>query len=882
MSHSRFARIRTQIRPLVWAMLGYTLALIVYAWWAQLPVNDLLVVSSLLGVLVVALPFLLTVEGHWPHVRAAVLVLLPTAVVVFSAATPSALWLGLVIPALVVPRLLPRRSSFIALGFGMAGWLIGSFFVANQAFILRDVLIRSAAILLVALATRLTLRPARSHVAPLTEPPLQRLTRACERLRNAPQLDDIFDELASAAKASGPWAFASVLTVNWRAGTTQLAVVLGASGRTLGATETLVLPWSDFVPLLRDDHRVSDHTYLAERLPFRTIPDEYYVLVPLHTRTGEIAALLAVGDDQPNARARLSEAAPLLELLAAQAATALEYLTSHATLTQAMAATTTELGRTAEAANRARSRAENLYHIVRALSTTLEPQPLLDQALILIAQATQAERGGIMLLDSRTGRLVFGTNLDRHLTRSEAAALERGQGLAGWVVEHNQVVVMPNTAADPRWLARTQHDARGRSALAVPLEEAGAVIGVVVLLHNELDHFTTEHANFVQVIGDQVATMLANVRQHQHLAERVTKLAQLLEQREEDASKSFAIVRSIGDGVVVGDRVGRIRLINPAAEKLLNIEASKYLGQSLIALPGIPDSDQRTADPEAFQQFEINGTIIRAVSTPVFTGTNEWMGSVLVYRDITAQQLADRLKTEFVATASHELRTPLTSIGGYIDLLLLNTLGALNDQQRQFLSVVKNNIERLTAILNDLLDVSHIESGHVRLQRGPVNLEELLQSTVMELHQQWTNKNISWAIDIPPDMPPIVADAERLRQVMINLLSNAYKYTQDGGRIDLIVRNGGGDVHISVKDTGVGIAEKDHQHIFSRFFRTENPLKEQAGGTGLGLSISKSLVELHGGRIWFDSIEGHGTTFTVQLPISGDADWTPAPWLAGV
>ncbi len=873
-----------RVRPLAWAISMYTLVLALYAFSTQLPTIQLISVVVVLAGLTLLLPFLLNVEGSWPEIRAALLLLLPLIVVGLSVNTPSALWMVLFVSALSLPRLLPTRWAFTALAVGMVVWLLSSLFLTSAPSIsgIIEVVIQGVAVLLVAAATRLTLRTAKSRAAPLPEAPLQRLTRAFQRLRGSEQREDVLEELVSAAKASGAFSYATISTVDWRAATLQLNVVLGASGRTLGATENLTLPWSDLAPLLREDQRVSDHSYLAEKLPFRTSPDEHHILVPLHTRTGEISALLTVAAEEPNARARLIEAAPLLELLAAQGAAALENAALQASLAQRVEATTAEMGRTTEDANRARSRAENLYHIVRALSTTLEPQPLLDQALILIAQATQAERGGIMLIEPRTGRLIFGTNLDRHLTQSEAAALERGQGLAWWAVENRIAAVVPNTAEDTRWLARSEHDAKGRSALAVPFEHDGVVVGVIILLHNRLNHFNAEHAQFLQVIGDQVATMLVNVRQHQSLLEKATKISQMLEQREEEASKSFAIVRSIGDGVVVGDRVGRIRLINPAAEKMLNIEAAKYLGQSLIALPGAPDTDQRTADPDSHQQFEINGRAIRSFSTPVVTSNNDWLGSVIVYHDVTDAELADRLKTEFVATASHELRTPLTSISGYIDLLLLNTLGPINDQQRQFLGVVKNNTERLTAILNDLLDMSRIESGQVRLQRRPVVLDELLQESAMEIHQQWTNKNISLAIDIPPDLPTIVADAERLRQVITNLISNAYKYTRDGGRIDLVVRNGGADVNIMVKDSGVGIAEKDKQHIFTRFYRTENPLKEQAGGTGLGLSITKSLVELHGGRIWFESVEGEGSTFTVQLPISGDADWTPAAWLDGV
>ncbi|HEY1015478.1 MAG TPA: ATP-binding protein, partial [Herpetosiphonaceae bacterium] len=800
-------------------------------------------------------------------------------------APPGAMWLALLPPALLLPRFLARRRAALALGLLFAAWAGLALALAPapdyQSFLL-DLLVRGTGLALVAIysMTRIqkqpTLPPADDRTAIL-----RRMTRACERLRGATSRQEIAEELASAAKASGPFGAASVSRVNWAKGLVQLEVALGGSGHTLGATEGLELPWADFAPLLGDDQRVSDHAYLAAQLPFRSLTGEHHMVLPLRAAGGEINGLLTVSADDEAGRQRLADQAPLLELLAAQAAIMFEHSQLQLSLTKRVLAGNLEIGRSVEEANRARERAETLYYIVRALSKTLDPTQLLDQALLLIAQATQAERGGIMLVEPRTGRLVFGTNLERHITKSEAAALERGQGLAGWVVEQRQSAIIPNTAEDDRWLVRSDHDTRGRSALAVPLDHDSEILGVIILLHNSIDHFTADHQQFVQVISDQVATMLNNLRTHQTLAEEVQQVSRQLELREEEAGRGLSILRSIGDGVVVGDRMGRIRLMNPAAEKLLNIEAQEYLGQPLLSLPGASDADQQEVDPEAFQQFEVNNRTIRAFASPIVTSGGEWLGSVVVYHDISASELADRLKTEFVATASHELRTPLTSIGGYIDLLLLNTLGPLTDQQRQFLGVVKNNIERLTAILNDLLDMSRIEAGQVRLQRREVKLDEMLHDAALLFSQQFGSKQISLAIDVPADLPPVVADQERVRQVLINLISNAYKYTRDGGSVDVVVRNGGGELSVAVKDTGVGIADKDKEHIFTRFYRTENPLKEQAGGTGLGLSIAKSLVELHGGRIWFDSAVNEGTTFTFTLPISGAADWTPAAWLEG-
>lgn len=874
----------TRIRPLAWALACFALVLFGYTFTTTIPTDRLTVIASILGVTALALPWLFNPEGDWRELRTLGILALPLSVAILGEGYNTALWSVLLIPAIAIPQMLPPRWAFSAIALMVIAWAVSNVLVPAVAVetMAIEVGLRSLGFVLVAIAVWLAARPRFDYPAMLPEAPIRRATRAAERLRGSLSPEETLEELASAAKACGPFIFASASTVDWRARVLRMAVAIGGSGRTLGATEMLSIPWDEITVLLRDDRRIGDNAYLSDSLPFRDIAGEHYMLVPVRTATGEICGLLTVGDDDPKARKRLTETAPLLELLASQAAAVLENAALQNTLAQRIEATTAEMGRTAEDAMRARTRAESMYQIVRALSGTLEPQPLLDQALLLIAQATQAERGGIMLIDHKNGRLAFSTNLDRNITRTEAISLERGQGLAGWVVEHRAPVIIPNTAEDSRWMVRSDYDKKGRSALAVPMEQDGRVAGVIVLINSRINHFTQEHIQFVQVIGDQVMTMLSNVQLYRATTEQARRLSQALEQREEEVSRSLAIVRSIGDGVVVGDRVGRIRLINPAAEQLLNIEAAEWLGKPLMSLPGAPESEPRLTEKQTYQQFELSGRMIRASSTPVFTSQSEWLGSVVVYHDITAAELADRMKTEFVATASHELRTPLTSISGYIDLLMLNTLGPLTEQQRQFLSVVKNNIERLNAILNDLLDVSRIESGKVRLQRKPINLDEVIQSTVMAIHQQWSSKQISLALDVPDDLPPVIADPERMRQIVTNLISNAYKYTRDGGRIDVVVSNGGDSVTLAVKDSGVGIAADDQKHIFTRFFRSENPLKEQAGGTGLGLNITKSLVELHGGKIWFDSEEGRGTTFTVQLPVGGDSDWTPASWLEGV
>jgi signal transduction histidine kinase len=283
------------------------------------------------------------------------------------------------------------------------------------------------------------------------------------------------------------------------------------------------------------------------------------------------------------------------------------------------------------------------------------------------------------------------------------------------------------------------------------------------------------------------------------------------------------------------------------------------------------------AQTNGIQQLQVGERSLHAHFAPVRSISEEWLGGVVVYHDVSREVLADRLKSEFIATASHELRTPLTSIRGYVDLLLLDTLGPLSQAQSDFLKVVKNNVARLVELIDDLLDVSKVEAGEIRLRREPTDLSEVLYEVSESLYSQFAERSISLAIEVQPGLPRVMADRQRLRQIAVNLVGNACKYTQSGGHVDIVLRNGGNRLRVDVRDTGVGINEDAQRYIFTPFFRADNPLRDEVGGTGLGLSITKRLVELHGGEIWFDTHEGQGSTFSFTLPLDGD--WKPAEWL---
>jgi signal transduction histidine kinase len=220
----------------------------------------------------------------------------------------------------------------------------------------------------------------------------------------------------------------------------------------------------------------------------------------------------------------------------------------------------------------------------------------------------------------------------------------------------------------------------------------------------------------------------------------------------------------------------------------------------------------------------------------------------------------------------------MTSIKGYAKLLTLGAAGDLTQQQNDFLNIISANVDRMDRLVADLLDVSRIEAGRLRLEPHQVDLHEVIETVIESVKAEVEARQLTLEVEAPPILPPIWGDRGRIIQILTNLVSNAYKYTPDGGQIHIAINGHTGSTSpdqltVSVRDTGVGISPEDQKKLFTKFFRADDPRVRDVPGTGLGLSITKSLVEIHGGEIWFRSVPDRGTTFTFTLPIApaGDA-----------
>jgi signal transduction histidine kinase len=233
-------------------------------------------------------------------------------------------------------------------------------------------------------------------------------------------------------------------------------------------------------------------------------------------------------------------------------------------------------------------------------------------------------------------------------------------------------------------------------------------------------------------------------------------------------------------------------------------------------------------------------------------------------------QEANRLKTEFVTVVTHELRSPLTSIVGYLDLLLEEEGREAAETREAYLQIIKRNTDRLLELINDLLDIARLEAGKLELKRAPLDLEGLIQEVSGALRLQIEAKGQHLHLDLATSLPVVTGDPERFTQILLNLASNAHKYTPQGGSITIATRAERTGVCIAVQDTGIGLSSEEQQQLFTKFFRAQHPLVREVGGTGLGLAIARALVELHGGTLTVVSAPGQGSTFNVTLPTAHD------------
>ncbi|MBT3320900.1 MAG: GAF domain-containing protein [Anaerolineae bacterium] len=568
-----------------------------------------------------------------------------------------------------------------------------------------------------------------------------------------------------------------------------------------------------------------------------------------------------------------------------------------------------------------------LNEITQQLTSTLEHEPLLQNILESAVQILDCEAGTLFMVDENTEELVFTVTVGPAAGDLIGKRIPPGKGIVGKAVETRAPVVENNTQDTKDWLkstAKSTDEKTGfvtQALLAVPLQVKGNVIGVVEVI-NKKDGlpFVDGDENLLTAFAGQAAVAVENARLYtltdQELSARVEELsimqridrelnASLETDRAMRTTLEWAMRRSQTEAGLIGnlDENGIYIMAQEGYGNQLDYYKDKTLPLELPTMIKATESGQpETLQLNPAQQGGLLSGTRTQIVVPLRREANI-VGLILLesvekievdldflsrlsdhaaisianaqlYAEVEAANIA---KSDFVSFVAHELKNPMTSIKGYTELLAAGAVGEVNENQGNFLQTIRSNVIRMSTLVSDLNDNSKIEVGLLRIDFAPSNISEIIDNAVRSTDKQISEKKQTISLEVPEDLPNIWADSTRVEQVLVNFVSNSYKYTQEGGHIiigaeeaDNIWDSEGAPnvIHIWVKDNGIGMTEDDQEKVFTKFFRSEDQKAREAPGTGLGLNITKSLIEMQGGRTWFESKFREGSTFHFTVPVA--------------
>ena len=519
-----------------------------------------------------------------------------------------------------------------------------------------------------------------------------------------------------------------------------------------------------------------------------------------------------------------------------------------------------ERGRLFERERSARRLSQHLARIGTFLATELDPSRVVQEVAAEAPELLGADVGAIRLVegDDLVLRAASADVGEEHAgTRSPVAA-----GLAGEVVQFRAPLrvadVDVRTAVDPDPLL-----AGHRSYLGVPLTGAeGGLLGVLSVYARGVRDWRDDEVEALVALAGNASTALSTAELYQRVAV--------------EKERSETILAHVADGIVAVDRDGKVVLWNEAATRITGIDRGDVLGRDPAEV-----LKRSLADPES----EDGGTRILAIPRG---GEEVWLslseavmrdpsgeiaGRIFTFRDISAQRLVEQMKSGFVSTVSHQLRAPLTSIYGFAETLLRHDINFSEEERRTFLQYVVSESERLTAIVDMLLNVARLDAGDLQVELAPTDLRALVTDVVEHADPALMNGH-EFVLELPDQPLEAQADDDKLRQVLVNLVDNAVKYSPAGGRVVISARPNSdlGTVEVAVIDEGMGIPQAEHDLIFSKFYSRADLGNQEGMGAGLGLFIAEGLVSAMGGRIRVSSIEGEGSRFVFELPLAERAE----------
>lgn len=552
---------------------------------------------------------------------------------------------------------------------------------------------------------------------------------------------------------------------------------------------------------------------------------------------------------------------------------------------------------------------EALYNVSRVLGTSLDLQTVLDQVMDAVIQLTGAERGFLMLRDDDGGlNVVAARNFDQETLGSDQLKFSRT--IANEVLDTRKAVITTNATEDPRFSDQMSIVSQAlRSIMATPLFARGNVIGVAYVDSRALvGLFEDNDLNTLEALSGQAAVAIDNAilfsETDQELSHRVEVLQQL---RRIDLQLSTSLDSERTMQVTlewacrIGEaKFGHIGLIEYEEDERHIVSVQRYGDDSdfgdVTHLDDIYGQLWEVVDSRQSMVFDIGQYGVETLfAVPIRLGEDKVIGVALLKRDdgalftdeqkdliervltraaisfenarlYAAVQEADLAKSEFVGIVAHDLKAPMTSIAGYADLMLMNP-EKLVDRQEDFLKRIRGTVQRMEILVSDLADIARIETGHFLMDEMRVSVSSVLEAVRDSVAPEMDNRSHTFAEAIDDNLPDMKTDYYRLVQVLTNFVSNAYKYTPDGGKILLKVRLVDGRIQFSVRDTGIGLSPEAIQKIGTKFWRAEDSYTRSQPGTGLGFAITRSLVEQMGSEITIKSEIGRGSNFSFSVTI---------------
>jgi len=554
-------------------------------------------------------------------------------------------------------------------------------------------------------------------------------------------------------------------------------------------------------------------------------------------------------------------------------------------------------------------RFEALYNVSRVLGTSLDLQTVLDQVMDAVIQLTGAERGFLMLRDDDGGlRVVVARNFDQETLSSDQFKFSRT--FANTVLDTGKAIVTTNAAEDPRFAGQMSIISQAlRSIMATPLFARGNVIGIAYVDSRALvGLFGDSDLNTLEALSGQAAVAIDNAilfsETDQELSHRVEVLQQLRRidmQLSESLDSDRTMQVTLEWACRFGDaKSGHIGLIEKDDDGR-HIAGVQYYGAD-TTVEHVENLDE--IYPQLWEVIDTKKSVVfdagqygieTILAVPIRLGEDKVIGVTLIKRDdgdsftdeqsdlverivtraavaienaqlYAAVQEADRAKSEFVGIVAHDLKSPMTSIAGYADLMLM-TPDKLVDRQEDFLKRIRGTVKRMEILVSDLADIARIETGHFFMDEMEVSVSSVIEAVRDGAIPEIESRNHTYVEVIDDNLPDLKTDYYRLVQVLTNLVSNAYKYTPDGGKIMLKVRQVGDRIEFSVRDTGIGLSPEAIKNIGKKFWRSEDNYTRSQPGTGLGFSITRSLIEQMGSEIKIQSEKGQGSNFTFGVAI---------------